>query len=49
MSVEAANEIEIPDKPVGVGRKGNLENAEPDLPAKEEKKPGTRPRRVKEN
>ncbi len=48
LSVEAANEIEIPDKPVGVGRKGNLENAEPDPPAKEEKKPGTRPRRVKD-
>ena len=48
LSVEAANEIDIPDKPVGAGRKGNQENVEPDPPAKEEKKPGTRPRRVKE-
>ncbi len=49
LSVEAANEIDIPDKPVGVGRKGNTENVEPDPPVKEEKKSGTRPRRVKEN
>ena len=48
LSVEAANEIDIPDKPAGAGRKGNQENVEPDPPAKEEKKPGTRPRRVKE-
>ena len=48
LSVEAASEIGIPDKPIGGGRKGNPESAEPDPPAKEEKKPGTRPRRVKD-
>ena len=48
LSVEAASEIGIPDKPVGGGRKGNPENAEADLPVNQEKKPGTRPRRVKD-